>query len=309
MCRVKGLIFLFFSTVVLMGSRAESFSDGLALPLLGESEMADTSRIADLDEVVIIAQPKESGLLRTKPLGSTMFSAADLSNLGLRDIRDISLYVPTFVMPEYGSRYTSSAYIRGIGAKEGCSAIGMYVDGIPLVTKSMYNQHAYGLERVDVLRGAQGTLYGINSEGGLVRMYSRNPMNYQGTDIRVGGGMYGHRDAEAAHYHRFNDRLALSIASFYDGQNGFWKNQTTGQQADLSNEAGGRMRLVAQLTDSLTLDYTADYQWVSQDGFPYGQLDIPSGHVASSPFHHRTLASVANAKVYPHQHHQFPVSA
>lgn len=280
MCRVKGLIFLFFSTVVLMGLRAESFSDGLALPLMGESEMADTSRIADLDEVVIIAQPKESGLLRTKPLGSTMFSAADLSNLGLRDIRDISLYVPTFVMPEYGSRYTSSAYIRGIGAKEGCSAIGMYVDGIPLVTKSMYNQHAYELERVDVLRGAQGTLYGINSEGGLVRMYSRNPMNYQGTDIRVGGGMYGRRDVEAAHYHRFNDRLALSVASFYNGQNGFWKNQTTGQQADLSNEAGGRMRLVAQLADSLTLDYTADYQWVSQDGFPYGQLDIPSGHIA-----------------------------
>ena len=269
-----------FSTVALMGLRAERISDGLALPLMGEVEGADTSHIADLDEVVIIAQPKESGLLRTKPLGSTMFSAADLSNLGLRDIRDISLYVPTFVMPEYGSRYTSSAYIRGIGAKEGCSAIGMYVDGIPLITKSMYNQHAYELERVDVLRGAQGTLYGINSEGGLVRMYSRNPMNYQGTDIRVGAGMYGRRETEAAHYHRFNDKLALSIASFYEGQNGFWKNQTTDHRADLSNEAGGRLRLVGRLTDSLTLDYTANYQWVNQDGFPYGQLDVPSGHIA-----------------------------
>ena len=219
----RGLIVCVFSMVTLMGLRAEYvFTD--ANPLI--SNLNDTSRVVDLDEVIVVAQPKESGLLRTLPLSSTMFSAKDFSDLRLRDIREISLYVPTFVMPEYGSRYTSSAYIRGIGAKEGSSAIGMYVDGIALVTKSMYNHHTYGLERVDVLRGAQGTLYGMNSEGGLVRMYSRNPMNYQGTDISVGGGMYGQRNAEVLHNHRFNDRLALSVASFYDGQNGFWKNQT-----------------------------------------------------------------------------------
>ena len=158
----RGLIVCVFSMVTLMGLRAEYvFTD--ANPLI--SNLNDSSRVVDLDEVIVVAQPKESGLLRTLPLSSTMFSAKDLSDLRLRDIREISLYVPTFVMPEYGSRYTSSAYIRGIGAKEGSSAIGMYVDGIPLVTKSMYNHHTYGLERVDVLRGAQGTLYGMNSSG------------------------------------------------------------------------------------------------------------------------------------------------
>ena len=273
----RGLIVCVFSMVTLMGLRAECvFTD--ANPLI--SNLNDTSRVVDLDEVIVVAQPKESGLLRTLPLSSSMFSAKDLSDLRLRDIREISLYVPTFVMPEYGSRYTSSAYIRGIGAKEGSSAIGMYVDGIPLVTKSMYNHHTYGLERVDVLRGAQGTLYGMNSEGGLVRMYSRNPMNYQGTDISVGGGMYGQRNAEVMHNHRFNDRLAISVASFYDGQNGFWKNQTTGQRADLSNEAGGRVRFVYRPSSSLSFDYTADYQWVSQDGFPYGQLNLQSCRTA-----------------------------
>ena len=276
----KGLICLVFSTMTLIGLRAEHISEGRPLPLLGESAGADSSRVVDLDEVVIIAQPKESGRLRTQPVSSTMFSANDLKTLRLGDIREISLYVPSFVMPEYGSRYTSSAYVRGIGSKEGSSAIGMYVDGIPLATKSMYNFHTYGLERVDVLRGAQGTLYGMNSEGGLVRMYTRNPMNYQGTDISAGGGMYGGRQAEVAHYHRFNDRVALSFASFYDGLNGFWQNQTTERSSDLSNEAGGRMRLVYRPTDSLSLDYTADYQWVRQDGFPYGQLDLATGRAA-----------------------------
>lgn len=273
----RGLIVCVFSTMAVFGLRAERvISDPYSLI----SNANDSSRVVDLDEVIVVAQPKESGLLRSLPLSSTMFSANDLSELRLRDIREISQYVPTFVMPEYGSRYTSSAYIRGIGAKEGSSAIGMYVDGIPLVTKSMYNHHTYGLERVDVLRGAQGTLYGMNSEGGLVRMYSRNPMNYQGTDISVGGGTYGQRNAEVSHNHRFNDRTALSLASFYDGHNGFWKNQTTGKRADLSNEAGGRVRFVFCPSSSLSFDYTADYQRVSQNGFPYGQLNLQSGKTA-----------------------------
>ncbi|MBR1789516.1 MAG: TonB-dependent receptor [Bacteroidaceae bacterium] len=269
-----------FSTAVLTNLRAERISDRVPLPLGGESEGADTSRVRDLDEIVIVAQPKESGLLRTQPLSSSMFDANHLQSLKLGDVRQISLFVPTFTMPEYGSRYTSSAYIRGIGAKEGSSAIGMYVDGIPLATKSMYNQHVYGLERVDVLRGPQGTLYGMNSEGGLVRMYSRNPMNYEGTDLRVGGGAYGLRSAEAAHYHRFSDHVALSVASFYEGQSGFFRNQATGRRADLSNEAGGKLRLVYRPSRTLSFDYTADYQWVRQKGFPYGQLNQTSGHTA-----------------------------
>ena len=269
-----------FGMAVLTNLRAEGLTSNSYPSVSHPVGLADTSRVADLDEIVVIAQPKERGPLRTQPLSSTMFSARDLRELGLGDIRQMSLYVPTFVMPEYGSRYTSSAYVRGIGAKEGSSAVGMYVDGIPLATKSMYNFHTYALERVDVLRGAQGTLYGMNSEGGLVRMYSRNPMHYQGTDLRLGGGSYGGRNAEAAHYHRISDRVAFSLAAFYDGQNGFFRNQTTDQRADLSNEAGGKTRFVLHPSDNFSLDYTADYQWVKQRGFPYGLLDLKTRRAA-----------------------------
>ena len=271
--------------MVLAGLRAERFipnshSPNPYSPSSNPTTLADTSRVVDLDEVVIVPQPKESGRLRTQPLSSTLFSGADLTRLQLHDVREISRYVPTFVMPEYGSRYTSSAYIRGIGAREGGSAIGMYVDGIPLVTKSMYNFHTYGMGRVDVLRGAQGTLYGMNSEGGLVRMYSRNPMNYQGTDVSLRTGSYVLRNVEAAHYHKLSDTLAFSVAAFSNGQNGFQRNSSTGQWAELVDEAGGKVRLVWQPMRTLSFDYTADYQWVKQNGFPYGQLNLADGHVA-----------------------------
>ncbi len=276
----EGLIVILFSTVAFIGLRAERIIPNPYSLISNPVSIADTSRVTDLDEVVIVAQPKETGRLRTRPLSSTMFSAADMHGLGLSDVRKMSLFVPSFAMPEYGARYTSSAFVRGIGSKEGSSAIGMYLDGIPLMTKSMYNQHIYGLERADVLRGPQGTLYGINSEGGLVRLYSRNPMQYQGTDLRLGGGSHGQRSAEASHLHRFSDRAALSLAAFYDGTNGFFRNSTTGRQADLSNEAGGKVRLMMQPSDRLSFDYTADYQWVRQRGFPYGELNPQTGHVA-----------------------------
>jgi len=261
----KRLIVLVFSTTALIGPRAENVS----VPTLA----SDTSRVTDLDEIVVVALPKESGLLRTKSLSSSVFLSSNLQTLDLRDVRQISLYVPSFVMPDYGSRYTSSAYVRGIGAKEGSSAIGMYLNGIPLATKSMYNFHFYGLERVDVLRGPQGTLYGMNSEGGLVRMFSHNPMNRQGTQLKVGGGTYGARTIEAIDNRKWNEKAATSLAAFYTGKQGFFDNQTTGKQADLSNEAGTRLRALFRPSQSLSFDLTGDYQWVRQNGFPYGPMD------------------------------------
>ena len=79
--------------------------------------VADTSKVIDLDEVVVVSQPKESFRMRQQPLSGNMFSAGDLSALGVRDLRELSQYVPSFTMPNYGSRYTSAMYVRGIGAR------------------------------------------------------------------------------------------------------------------------------------------------------------------------------------------------
>ena len=67
-------------------------------------------------------------------------------------------------------------------------------------------------------------------------------MKYQGTDIHLGLGTHFQRDFEAAHYGKLGDNAAFSIAGFYSGSNGFFKNQTTGNRADNYNEAGGKAR-------------------------------------------------------------------
>lgn len=80
-----------------------------------------------------------------------------MKKMGASDLRDLSLFVPNFVMPNYGSRL-SSVYVRVIGSRVNSPAIGLYLDGIPVMSKSAFNLHNYQLSRVDVLRGPQGTL-------------------------------------------------------------------------------------------------------------------------------------------------------
>lgn len=250
---------------------------GIALPISAESALSDSSKVFDIDEVVVVSQPKEVLRLRQQALSSTSLSSSLMKKMGVSDLRDLSQFVPNFVMPNYGSRLSSSVYVRGIGSRVNSPAIGLYLDGIPVMSKSAFNLHNYQLSRVDVLRGPQGTLYGQNTEGGLVKMYSRNPFNYQGSDIRLSYGSKYFRNIEAAHYQKFNEHIALSLAGFYEGQNGFFRNTHTGDRSDQYNEAGGKMLLKTRFDSGWKMDVLANYQYVDQNGFPYGKLDLKTG--------------------------------
>ena len=255
---------------------------GLATPLfsLDTEALSDSSKVVDLDEVVVVSQPKEQVRLRLQPVSSNVFGSEQLQQLNVHDLSQLSQYVPSFVMPSYGSRLTSSMYIRGIGSRINNPAVGVYYDNIPLMSKSAFNNHFYMLDRVDVLRGPQGSLYGMNTEGGLVRIYSKNPMNYQGTDVKLGIGTGLYSNVEVAHYHRPSEKLAFSVAGFYSGLKGFIDNQNFDKKNDLTNEAGGKLRLIYAPNDQLKFDWTADYQYVNQNGFGYGEFQpIPYSSV------------------------------
>lgn len=250
---------------------------GIALPISADTALSDSSKVFDIDEVVVVSQPKEVLRLRQQALSSTSLSSSLMKKMGVSDLRDLSRFVPNFVMPNYGSRLSSSVYVRGIGSRVNSPAIGLYLDGIPVMSKSSFNLHNYQLSRVDVLRGPQGTLYGQNTEGGLVKMYSRNPFDYQGTDIRLSYGSKYFRNVEAAHYQKFNQHVALSLAGFYEGQNGFFRNTNTGDRSDQYNEAGGKMLLKTRFDSGWKMDVLVNYQYVDQNGFPYGKLDLETG--------------------------------
>lgn len=240
----------------------------------------DSSKVFDIDEVVVVSQPKENYRLRQQSLSSTSVGGFQIQKLGTRDLRELSSYIPNFVMPNYGSRLSSAMYVRGIGSRVNSPAVGIYLDGIPVMSKSAFNLHHYQTSRIDILRGPQATLYGQNTEGGLVRIYSRNPFEYEGTDLKLSYGSRYYRNVELAHYHRINDHLAFTVAAFNDAQKGFFRNTNTGNRADKYDEAGGKIVLKAKLNRGWNVDLLANYQYVDQNGFPYGKLDLETGKAA-----------------------------
>ena len=89
----------------------------------------------------------------------------------------------------------------------------------------------------------------------MIRLYSKNPFVYQGTDLKLSLGNNFWRKAEISHYKRMNDKTAFAVSAFYDGQNGFFTNKYTGERADKFNEFGGKTRLLWNPNERLDLSF------------------------------------------------------
>ena len=260
-------------SVVLFFSIAKTFA--FTLP-------EDTTKVIDIEEVVIIASPKETSKLRQLPASVSLISQKDMQANRITSLKSASNIVPNFFMPDYGSRLTSAMYIRGIGSRINTPAVGMYVDNIPYLDKSAFDFNFYDIERLDILRGPQGTLYGRNTMGGLVKVHTRSPFSYQGTDLKLGyGSGNNHRSASLTHYHRINERFAFSAGGYYEGADGFFNNTYLDKKVDDMQAGGGRMRAIWLPSDNWKLDFTVGYDYTDEGGYPYyfnGNVMSPSGH-------------------------------
>lgn len=230
----------------------------------------DTLRVMDIDEVRVIAQPKLWGRLREQSVAATGMSDIDLQNTHSTSLKELSGYVPNFFMPDYGSHLTGAVYIRGVGSRINSPAVGLYVDHAPMVEKSGYDLDLLDIERVDVLRGPQGTLYGSNTMGGLVCLYTKNPLTYQGTDVHFSGSNKDNKGrVEFSHHQRWNDRWGFSFGGFYENKRGMYRNTYRNNRQDRSESAGGKLRVVGMLTPQLMTDLNLRYQYTDESAYPY----------------------------------------
>lgn len=252
------------------------------LPLAG-----DTAKSFEIEEAVVVASPKETGALRKQSLSVSLFDARALRLRGIHAAKDLSALAPNLHQPDYGSRLTSALYIRGIGSRINTPAVGMYVDNVPYIDKTGYDFTFCDVERVDVLRGPQGTLYGRGAMGGVLRVFTANPLHHSGTEVEAG---FATRSA-ATHaafttYLHPAEAMGLSLSAFYDRSNGFFTNRTTGHKQDAASDAGAKLRWVWQPTDLVKIDWTASYQYTDQDANPYHLVEDLSATAATNPLPH-----------------------
>src|SRR5574344_1706630 len=233
-------------------------------------DKSDSLRTFYLDDVQVFSSTKENIHFSEMPLSASSISGHNLQTSGITSVKNIGTSVPNFYMPEYGSRLTSSIYIRGIGSRINSPAVGLYVDDIPYYEKSAFDFRFFDVERIDVLRGPQGTLYGRNTMGGLIRVSTRNPFINRGTDITLGYASGNEmKNLSANHYAILSDNFAYSIGGYYEDGGGFFTNSFTSRESESLTAFGGRARAIWLPTENLKIDMTVSYDDHDEKAYPY----------------------------------------
>ncbi len=252
------------------------------LTLSAQSLNKDTTIYYYPKGVAVISTPKETYFLKQIPASTSILNSAFVEKTHTSSIKDISYVVPNLYIPDYGSKLTSAIYIRGIGSRYSPSpSVGLYVDNVPYIDKSAYDFDLMDIDRIEVLRGPQGTLYGRNALGGIIHIRTISPFAPSATKINLFAGNYGTYRGSFNTNHKISNNLAFSLGGFYSHQDGFFTNKFNGKKADKSVSAGGRFKLGWKIAPRWSAEATAHLENTDQDAYPYGKYDKATGKTSS----------------------------
>lgn len=262
---------------------------------LGATE-ADSLKVVDIEAVTIVSQPKTHAPLREQPLATTLVGAEMLREHSVQSVKGLSGLTPNLFIPNYGSSLTSAIYIRGIGSRINSPAVGLYVDNVPYPDKAAFDFQFADVERADVLRGPQGTLYGRNTMGGLVMLYTRNPLRSPGTEVQMEGATADMSlRLGVTHRRRVNERMGLSANGYLREVRGTRRNHTTHRWADPKRSAGINLRALCLPTEEVRMDLTLGFDHTDEGGYAYqyngpltddgGQYDHLTGKISNNRAH------------------------
>lgn len=234
------------------------------------------SMFVNLNEVLIYKSLRENDFLSGQSVSASTLSGNKLDYLEARDIHSISGFVPNLHIPDYGSKITSAIYIRGVGSRLNSSAVAFYVDDLPYLDKSAFDHELQDLQRVDILRGPQGTLYGRNASGGLIHVYTESPFEKQGTKAIVSVGNYNNFNLKLSHSRILNQHFALSVSSYFKNRDGFTNNNYTGKSIGGEESFGVGTKFAGRFSDGWNANINLNIDRVKQDGYPYAPYDSDS---------------------------------
>lgn len=222
---------------------------------------------------IVIESFKQNNDLFVQPIAASLISGKELKEYNVLNIKEITALVPNLFIPDYGSKMTSPVYIRGIGSRINAPSVGLYVDGIPYFDRSVFDFNVNDIERIEVLRGPQGTLYGRNTMGGIINVFTKSPFKYQGTDLGLSAGSHNNYQTSLSHYGNADNKLGYSISGNYMHSGGYFKNTYTNKKADPMDAVSLRGRLSWRIRPRLTAHLILAYEYSDQDGYPYRLYD------------------------------------
>ena len=218
--------------------------------------------------------PKRHYKLDKQPISSTVVGQSMIEREHILSLKDLSAIAPNFFQPDYGSKMTSSIYVRGFGSRIDQPVIGVTVDGVPYLNKNNYDFDMLDVNRIELLRGPQSTLYGRNTMGGQMNVYTLSPMNYQGVRALLEYSSGNTLRAKASYYGRSKGgKFGFSVGGYYNRTDGFFDNAFDGSNVDWGESSGGRLRLVGDLGRGWEIDNTASFGYDYEGGYAYALYD------------------------------------
>jgi iron complex outermembrane receptor protein len=245
-----------------------AFAALTAAPAFAQDAPADETQASDEagqdGEIVVTARRREERLLNV-PIAVTAFSGAQLEAQGALDITDIGATTPNVTVEvSRGTNSTLSAFIRGVGQQDPVAGfeagVGLYLDDVYLNRPQAAVLDIYDVERIEVLRGPQGTLYGRNTIGGAVKYVTRRIGNDPTFKLRGAYGSYNQLDGVLSASAPIGDtgfKIGGAIARLT--RDGFGDNLTTGQENYNKNVWAGRATVEFEPSDSAYFRVSGDY--------------------------------------------------
>jgi outer membrane receptor protein involved in Fe transport len=204
-----------------------------------------------IEELVVTAQKKEEAL-QDVPIAVSAFDQNALEKSKIDGGPNLVLAVPNVNFSK-GNFTGYNFQIRGIGSKlvsgSGDAGTGIHLNNAPLIANNLFETEFYDMERVEVLRGPQGTLYGRNATGGVVNILTAKPTDVYAGSLRAEYGNYNAMKARGMINVPLGEEFALRIAGSYLKRDGYGKNLTTGNDADDRDLYGVRATLAFNPSD------------------------------------------------------------
>lgn len=226
-----------------------------------ESPAQSSSRL--IEEIVVTAQRREENL-RDVPISVAAFSSEKLEAAGVENTNDLQYVTPGLTIS--GTAGYTLIYLRGIGTESFISSfdpsVATYVDGVYVPAQQGALTDLGGVERVEIMKGPQGTLFGRNSTGGAINVITKFPSNEPELSVGLETGNYGNRKAKVYASYPLGDSLGVSVAGIYSKQASYYDVVGSGGQPAPNYELlddktrGGRTKLQWTPTDSLEFTLT-----------------------------------------------------
>jgi len=249
----------------------------LATPVLAQQD-GESSTIF-MEEVIVTARKRDERLLDV-PMSVNSYSGELLDEAGINNVRELfgvsaGVY---FTAGTFGTDgLGQQILIRGVGATPIIEpAVGVFVDGVYQPSLG-FDMDFVELERVEILKGPQGTLFGRNTQAGAMNIVTKKPSDELDGRVRVGYDEFNTLSAQAYLSSPLSDKIGFSVLGKYEESDGFVDNTTLGIDQNAYDMISGRLRVFMELTDNLTLDLTADgSEWEGGSlagGIPTSLLD------------------------------------